>query len=1229
MHRIGLSLVLFLFCLLSVADETPRNHFAAEDALYSQFLDPPREYSLMPFWFWNGKLEERQIQEQVRRMVDQHVYGAFLHARDGLQTPYLSEAWFNAIGAGLEEAKRSGFFFNFVDEYDWPSGEVRNIWMAGNHQSEVLKRNPQFRMKTIAYKEQIVHGPEQATLPEVTELQSVVVARWLGGGRVDPASLQRIEVANSGPVHWSAPQGDWLIMEFYLEPATGFDGGVVDLMNPEAMKLYFDLSYGEYYRRFGSYFGKTIRYSFSDHEGVFGYRIAWTPSLYDAFAKRAGQDLRGILPLLIYDGGNASRTAREDYLATVTQLYQDSYWSGITRQAKELGIGRSGHAWEETLQSTAAFEGSLFALERGLDPVGVDSLVDFGRQSLNFKVAQSVADFEERRFACENQGVQGTDSYLDMQGLRKVTNAIGAWGVNLFIPHAFDYDVARANYPPDWLHQPYWPNFSKFADYTRRISFMNSEDSHHSTQVLLYYPISSVWAESDPVFSARTDYQRLIDAPGWRNRTVLINDYYDRIILRMSERQWDYNIADDYYFERARVEGNELVIGPQRFRAVVLPPVTTISPETLRKLLDFYRAGGTILGIRTLPNANDQEVGNADSMKAGLTELFGAHAAEAPPPYAEQHNAANGHAFFVVESVETLIDLLDSHMAKDVTISSGPPEHLFIQHRRKSAQDYYWVVNDSERSRSNRVLLAVSGIPEKWDALTGVRSPLPYSRHPEGTEVRLSFDPWDAYYVVFRPQPDAAPEPEQTHADPVRTATREVIKPLVLEGPWGFRPEPEHVSVAYARVKDAREGDARANVFSDAEFDDSSWPSLWLSEAQNTIRDWNVIGPFPNQEDAGFEKAYPPEAQYEPKGSYVGSDGISLEWQRYFGDEPYLSKSLIWMETSGGEFDEESPVVDLNRAFRVPDVSWMVGYALTYVYSPQERPATFVIASDNWAKVWLNHKAVFGQLRHPFWYELNDNWADRFAIDLQKGWNEVLVKVGVGRSGTFAFTFRIADQQGKTISDIVASPVPHSVGSPPLANEDTRWYRVEVPPGTTAVLPPALAGPYRLLVNGKDLRAAGSAPVDFRKWLRREKNVLVLAARKADRLSSPIEFVSGTTPFLLESWTKTGLSNFSGTATYEKTFTLPTAYFGKRAWLDLGSVSSVAEVQINGQDAGTLVWMPYQLEITKLVKPGLNHMRIRVTNTEANARAVGASHSILSKIDHCGLEGPVKIIASD
>ena len=1256
-------LLLFVVSLLLASGSVNAGDLPAEESLYTEFLNPPREYSPMPFWFWNGELDGKQVQEQIRQMVDQHVYGAFLHARDGLRTPYLSEPWWKAMDAGLQEARRSGFLLNFVDEYDWPSGEVRNIWMVGNHQSEVLKRDPNFRMKSLAYKEQIVHGPRSVTLAEVPEQQAVLVAHWMGGGRLERETLRRIDLQKtSGPAQWDAPEGDWLIMQFYLEPSVGFDGGVVDLMNPDAMKVYFDLSYGEYYRRFRSYFGNTIRYSFSDHEGVFGYRIAWTPALYDTFQKRAGYDLRSVLPLLVYDGGNASRKTRQDYLATVTQLYQDSYWTGITQRAKALGIGRSGHAWEEALQSATAFEGSLFALERGLNPVGVDSLVDFGRQPLNFKVAQSVADFEGRRFACENQGVQGTDSYLDMQGLRKATNAIGAWGVNLFIPHAFDYDPTRANYPPDWLHQPYWPYFSQYADYTRRISFMNSEKSDHAVNVLLYYPISSVWAESDPVFSSKTEYQHLIDPPSWKNGTVLINDYYDRMILRLAERQWDYNIADDYYFERSRVEGNELVIGPQRFRAVVLPPITTISNKTLQKLVEFYAAGGTILGIRQLPDSADEADGGAEVIQRGIEELFGSGAANTPRPFTENHNSADGHSFYVAENVETLIDLLDSHVPKDVRVVSSSPEKLFFQHRARNGRAYYWVVNDSNRTRTSRLLFSTSGIPEKWDALTGQRSPVFYVSRPTGTEVLLNFDPWDAYYIVFQPLHGSPQQAEliSTNAETMQPVSQvnnsfvvratvsaeqqsmEVslrangkdlhartalpsVKPVALDGLWDFRPEPDHVAAPYARVKDALEGEGDRLGFGQREFDDSSWPSLWLTEAQNTLRNWNVIGPFPNHDDAGFETVYPPETDYAPQGRYVGNDDVVVKWQSYFGDEPYLSGALIWMETSGGPFDDDGPVVDLNRVFRLTDDSWKVGYARSYLYSPEEQTASFVIAADNWARVWLNHKLTFGALRHPLWYQLDDNWADRFPVTLQKGWNEVLVKVGVGRYGAFGFTFRVADAQGKTLSNLTSSLAPYSPQGVPAASE-TRWYRVDVPPGTTALVPPAFAKPYRLLLNGQEVKPLGLSPISFKSLLQPGKNVLVIAAKKEDRLTSPIVFVSDSTPVQLQSWTKTGLAYFSGTAIYEKTFSLPQTFSVGRVVLDLGKVSSVAKVQINGSEAGTLIWSPYRLDITKLLKPGENRVRIWVTNTEANARAVGASHNILSKIDLCGLEGPVSLI---
>lgn len=1238
------------------------------DQLYEQFVNPPRDYSPMPFWFWNGKMEGPKIQQEIRDMVDQHVYGSFLHARDGLETPYLSEDWWKAIGVGLEQAKQSGFEFNFVDEYDWPSGEVRNVHMSGNHQSEVLAQRPDFRMKTLAYTAMVVQGPQLLELTAEPNLQSVVVARWLSEGHIDGTSLTLLtsRLVNNR-IQWSVPEGKWVIVQFHLQPAMGFDGGFVDLMNPDAMKLYFQLTYEQYYRRFKPYFGGTIHYSFSDHEGDYGYRIAWTPHLFDTFQERTGYDLRKMLPLLIYDGGDITTKVRTDYLSTVTQLYASSFWNGITNSAAQLGIHRTGHAWEESLQWAAALEGNLFAVERGLDPVGVDSLVDYGRQPLNFKVAQSVADYEGRRFMCENQGVQGTNSYLDLQGIRKGTNAIGAWGVNLFVPHAFDYDTKRANYPPDWLHQPYWSYFHYYADYTRRISYMNAE-SHHVTNVLLYYPITTMWAHTEPLFSGYTQYQQIGKPEAWKNRTILINDYYTRIILELASHQWDYNIADDQYINNASIEGDELVIGPQRFRTIIIPPITTLSRRTLKNLQEFHNAGGTILAIRLLPKSSPEAGGNDSVIKTGIESLFGISDSAPSAPLANQREFHAGGAYYIADSVDTLIGVLGVTTPKDVQVVSGPSEHLYFEHRRKLRSDYYWIVNDTDRARVNQVHFSVKGVPEKWNALTGEREPLFYVNDSSGTDVRLNLNPWDAYYIVFRPlsgdsqnavlvSTNAENVDDIVHqgnsidvhlSGPASTSQIYIkmrngndsysakvagtdLRPIVLSGDWQFRPQPERISVPYAKVNDAPEVEGKMFGWEKAAFDDTGWPSLWLSKEQTTIRDWQMIGPFPNPDNNGFTTSYPPETEVDVRKQYTGLNGQIVGWKDYYGNEPHLALEDwgIWMKIKGGQFSDSGYIVQFNPELLTDADNWIVSYAHTYLYSPSSQRAQFIVAADNWDRIWLNHKEVFEQLRTPFWYELNDNWADCIQVNLHAGWNEVLIKVGKGRgvsSGFYGFSFRVADEKGNSLPNVFASITPQSVREPTSEGKSMRWYRIQIPPGCVAIVPPDLHSSYKMMINGHDVSSKGKDPVDIRRFLNSRKNTLVIIAHSGDLLDSSVQFVTGATTFSLQPWTHTGLANFSGTAIYTNTFIVPESFLHERILIDLGRVSSVADVYVNGKHAGTLVWQPYQLDISQFIKPGQNQLKIIVTDTEANGRAVGTSHSILSAIDICGLEGPVQLI---
>lgn len=87
----------------------------------------------------------------------------------------------------------------------------------------------------------------------------------------------------------------------------------------------------------------------------------------------------------------------------------------------------------------------------------------------------------------------------------------------------------------------------------------------------------------------------------------------------------------------------------------------------------------------------------------------------------------------------------------------------------------------------------------------------------------------------------------------------------------------------------------------------------------------------------------------------------------------------------------------------------------------------------------------------------------------------------------------------------------------------------------------------------------------------------------------------------LQSWTALpGWRYFSGRGVYEAVFQLPPEYTHIGASLDLGRVHETADVYVNGASAG-LAWMrPFCVDVTKLLRPGANQLRIDVTNLLTN-----------------------------
>jgi len=90
----------------------------------------------------------------------------------------------------------------------------------------------------------------------------------------------------------------------------------------------------------------------------------------------------------------------------------------------------------------------------------------------------------------------------------------------------------------------------------------------------------------------------------------------------------------------------------------------------------------------------------------------------------------------------------------------------------------------------------------------------------------------------------------------------------------------------------------------------------------------------------------------------------------------------------------------------------------------------------------------------------------------------------------------------------------------------------------------------------------------------------------------------------LSSHSVPGIKYFSGTVTYRNRFNLKEIPEAGKIELDLGSVYNLAEVWINNEKLGVLWKPPFAIDITKVVRTGVNDIRIDVTNTWKN-RLIG------------------------
>jgi len=162
-----------------------------------------------------------------------------------------------------------------------------------------------------------------------------------------------------------------------------------------------------------------------------------------------------------------------------------------------------------------------------------------------------------------------------------------------------------------------------------------------------------------------------------------------------------------------------------------------------------------------------------------------------------------------------------------------------------------------------------------------------------------------------------------------------------------------------------------------------------------TYKNFIIIAPFDNTNNAGFDTEYPPEKSIDLGRFYAGMDKI-VRWGKIADHRLDIYVDLAY--THFESFERTGVEYGWNRRN-----TEAVAYALTYINAPEKMNAQLKIGSCDGIKVWLNGEQL--------WSNNNSRKAkideDVVPVQLSAGRNELLLKVVNYETNDWGFYCRI------------------------------------------------------------------------------------------------------------------------------------------------------------------------------------------------------------------------------
>ncbi len=467
--------------------------------LDSALLDPSREFSLLPFWFWNDDLSENDLLRQMDDMEAHGVYGFVIHPRVGLPRSigWMSERMLYFVRFVVDEAARRGMQVVLYDEGMYPSG---------SSSGQVVQEDPLYQCRCLAPMN--LAGDELPALSSGWNL--VAVVERVNGQKM--AIVDRPVNAFIRGLHYigEGPQED--------EPPAA------DILNPDAVSTFIHLVYDRYFAVLGDHFGRTVIAMFTDEPGLLGRcreKNVWpgTTDILQHVNAFLGYDFTPYLPALWYDDESDAARHRAAYARALVHRLEETFYGPLSAWCAEHGIALAGHP----------SAGDEIGLLRHFHIPGQDIVWRWvlpgrtavqGRESTQGKCSSSAMQhLGRRRNSNECFGAYGHQFTWDE--MKWIVHWCFVRGVNLLYPHAFYYSIRgprRDERPPDvGPHAPWWNDYKPFADGCRRVCWLNTDSQHVCDIAILGQADYLPWSAAQVCLEHQRDFNYLEIRHLWEN----------------------------------------------------------------------------------------------------------------------------------------------------------------------------------------------------------------------------------------------------------------------------------------------------------------------------------------------------------------------------------------------------------------------------------------------------------------------------------------------------------------------------------------------------------------------------------------------------------------------------------------------------------------------------------------------------------------------------------------